>query len=81
MHIEDPVTIKLTFGRPATEDELGAAINAMLCAVPPGADGRVSLRMTFTGIPSALMASLETAFALGKAQLAVRANARRRGPA
>lgn len=78
VHIKDPVTVTMRFERPATEEALARAINAMICSLPAGKDGNVRVRITLEGIPDDLAATFETAFAIGKAQLAVKAKRRNR---
>lgn len=78
MHINDPVTVTMRFERPATEEALARAINGMICSLPAGKDGNIRVRINLEGIPEYLAATLETAFALGKAQLAVKAKRKNR---
>lgn len=76
MRFQDPVTITIKFERPATDEALAGAINAMVCALPAGKDGNVRVQISLDGIPAKLAAALETGFAIGKAQIAARASRR-----
>ena len=76
LHICDPVTVTMRFERPATEEALARAINGMIGSLPVGRDGKTRVQITLEGIPNELAAMLETAFAIGKAQMAVKAKRR-----
>lgn len=78
MLIRDPVTVTLKFERPKTEKELAAAINAMICALPCGADGKTRVRILLEGVPGDMAAAYETGFAIARAQLAAKAKHRRK---
>lgn len=77
MQINDPVTVTLKFERPATDQALMEGISAMVGAIPKGWGGSTRMRLTLEGISDDLAATIETAFAIGKAQLAVRAKRRK----
>lgn len=78
MRIHDPVTVTFKFERPATEEALARAINGMICLLPAGRDGTIRVQINLDGIPKELAAALETGFAIGKAQMAVRSARKRK---
>jgi hypothetical protein len=65
----DDITVKLTFRRPESDQALGDAIHGMVMALP---NGPHPVKLSIEGVPPDLASAFETAFAIGRAQIAAR---------
>lgn len=72
--MRDPITVTLKFERPDREQVLAQAVCDMICSLPT----TKRVQIVIEGLPDEMAATIETAFAIGRAQMAVKANRKNR---